>query len=223
MTAQDSSSDSTDLKGVPIITDAVILLRHGVIRAAIPESVDTKKWAAEFSQVTPEIMAGEGDSEYAFYRNILEEPDFPFDAILGESSKIREAILQHFDISNTDELRLDDAFCVHYNEEQDDTSGAKHIDPSDITINICLEKTDGAQGSHVLFYGTKQLRGASENDELSPERFLVSQDPGYATIHWGNHPHETMALKSGKRTNIVMTFCYTDATRSDVGSRTCYA
>eukprot|EP00429_Kryptoperidinium_foliaceum_P033544 CAMPEP_0176171750 /NCGR_PEP_ID=MMETSP0120_2-20121206/87948_1 /TAXON_ID=160619 /ORGANISM="Kryptoperidinium foliaceum, Strain CCMP 1326" /LENGTH=51 /DNA_ID=CAMNT_0017509629 /DNA_START=1 /DNA_END=153 /DNA_ORIENTATION=- len=51
----------------------------------------------------------------------MEEPEFPFDIILDTSvSEIGRAILKHFPVDSTDELRLDDAFCVHYNTDQDD-------------------------------------------------------------------------------------------------------
>jgi len=170
------------------------------------------------------------------------------------------------------EIRLDDAFCVHYNMDQDDTTGAKHVDPSDITVNMCLQKSKDARGSYVLFHGTKQLqpesasqefqsrtegvetsaddigtvttnRNTNDNNEnndddddnpkkvpFAPtptpppreERFLVPQVPGYAIIHFGDHPHETTPLHRGKRTNVVLTYLYTDPTRSDAATRSCY-
>ena len=211
-------------KSLQVISDSSLLARYGVCKVRIPDSIDKAKWAAEFSQVTPSIIAGEGDGQYAFYRNILEEPDFPFDSILN--SEIGNTILQHFDVSTLDEIRLDDAFCIHYNMEQEDTSGAKHTDPSDITVNLCLEKTSDAAGSQVSFHGTKPLANLDrqpDDDKDSSFRFLVDQEAGYATLHWGSHPHETTSLTSGKRTNIVMTYCYRDPTRSDAATRTCYS
>jgi hypothetical protein len=208
---------------IPIITDIKELASYGVLRVKLPSTLDCGKWARELSTVTPQIMAGEGDGEYAFYRNILDEPDFPFSTILT-GSDIGNRIVQHFNITSLSEIRLDDAFCVHYNMTQDDTSGAKHVDPSDITVNMCLEKTDDVKDSHVLFYGTQALEGVPQNGETEPSfQFMVEQVPGYATIHWGHHPHETMPMTGGgKRTNIVLTYCYCDSSRSNVGSRLCY-
>jgi hypothetical protein len=54
------------------------------------------------------------------------------------------------------------------------------------------------------------------------EKFLVEQIPGYATIHFGHHPHETTPLQQGSHTNIIFTYWYTDPTKSDVATRTCY-
>ena len=125
-----------------------------------------------------------------------------------------------------DELRLDDAFCVHYNTSQHDSGGAKHMDPSDITVNMCLEKTADVVGSHVLFYGTQPLKNndVEEKKEGDQFRYHVNQVEGIATIHWGHHPHETTPLlDGGRRTNVVLTYCYKDKTRSDVVTRTCYA
>ena len=130
-----------------VVSDPDELLRYGVCRVPIPGEIDWKKWATELSKLTPAIMAAKGDGEYAFYRNILQEPDFPFDAILSDTSAIGRAIQKYFAINNLDEIRLDDAFCIHYNTSQQDSSGAKHMDPSDITVNMCLEKTDDLVGS----------------------------------------------------------------------------
>ena len=121
------------------------------------------------------------------------------------------------------EVRLDDAFCVHYNMSQDDTSGAKHMDPSDITVNMCMKKTNDVEGSFVMFHGTQKLRNVEPKSEDPGFCFLVPQEEGYATIHFGNHPHETTPLlKGGQRTNIVLTYCYIDESRSDVNKRSCY-
>ena len=87
-------------------------------------------------------------------------------------------------------------------------------------------KTEDAQGSQVLFYGTRTLENGpieyQQDSSAATTLFSVSQEPGYATIHFGDHPHETTILKNGKRTNIIMTYCYTDPNRSDVATRTCY-
>ena len=79
---------TTSVDGIPVISDPKVLMQYGVCKVAIPtDAIDIHKWATELSQVTPLNMAGEGDGEYAFYRNILEEPDFPFHAILSSTSR----------------------------------------------------------------------------------------------------------------------------------------
>ena len=61
------------------------------------------------------------DGEYAFYRNIRDEPDFPFARILNT---LKPTLKKYFEIRNVEEeLRLDDAFCIHYNTDQYDTTG----------------------------------------------------------------------------------------------------
>lgn len=276
-----------DDETLPVISDNLELLKRGICRVKLPVELDLRRWADELSKVTPMILGFEGDGEYAFYRNIVEEPEFPFDLILlgGESSATEESkssvaqtirplcglseigrsVLRHFPILPkesselrkeedcrkllSEELQLDDAFCVHYNMDQDDTTGKKHMDPSDITVNMCLHKSKDAKGSYVLFHGTKQLQNVDHesakgtgDEDLSnrkapiqthdddsrgaggaeDDRFLVSQEPGYATIHFGDHPHETTSLRNGSRTNVILTYVYTDSNRSDVATRTCY-
>ena len=124
-----------------LVVDNQKLLESGVVRCPINDRIDIQKWASELSQVTPLNMTMEGDSEYAFYRNILDEPHFPFDAVLFKGSdpgcpscdspsEIGKALQKYFGISNLKyEIMLDDAFCVHYNMDQSDTTGAKHTDP----------------------------------------------------------------------------------------------
>ena len=217
---------------IPKITHSDELLRLGIV-SHIPITSDEidvsawKKWATELSSVSPINMTAEGDGEYAYYRNILEEPDFPFDAIL-RGANVRNALIKFFNIRSLaeDEIKLDDAFCIHYNMKQADTSGAKHIDPSDITVNLCLDKSDDCRGSHVLFHGKKTLHGIDNSDHRfetqPPEKFLVEQEMGYATVHWGDHPHETTILEAGYRTNVILTYCFRDKTRSNVSKRSCY-
>ena len=215
----------TSKEETPSISDIERLLQLGISKVPIPSEIrkESSRWANELTQVTPMIMAAQGDSEYAFYRNIMEEPEsgFPLQNILVE--EVHSALKTHFGVSK-EELRLDDAFVVHYNADQGDTSGAKHMDPSDITINMCIEKSESVEGSEVKFYGGKTLAGLEDNDNIDSNlEFRVPQEEGFATIHFGSHPHETLPLiKGGKRTNIILTYCYLDKSRSDVDKRNCY-
>eukprot|EP00816_Leptocylindrus_hargravesii_P006795 CAMPEP_0196813586 /NCGR_PEP_ID=MMETSP1362-20130617/37772_1 /TAXON_ID=163516 /ORGANISM="Leptocylindrus danicus, Strain CCMP1856" /LENGTH=202 /DNA_ID=CAMNT_0042189893 /DNA_START=67 /DNA_END=675 /DNA_ORIENTATION=+ len=186
-----------------------------------------RQWAHELSQINP-LNAFHEDGEYAFYRNIRDEPDFPFARILNA---LEPTLKKYFEIRNVEEeLRLDDAFCIHYNTDQHDTTGKKHMDPSDITVNFCLERSADLVGSHVLFFGEKQLTGVKRNEDSADKsnqnggckQYLVAQEAGFATVHYGGHWHQTMELKHGRRTNVVLTYCFTDPSKSEA-SRTCYA
>jgi hypothetical protein len=89
---------------------------------------------------------------------------------------------------------------------------------------MCLAKSPNCRGSHVVFHGTKELLLSSssssdsiiddDHDHENEDRdkssmFTVEQSPGFATIHWGDHPHETTRMEAGGyRTNIIATFCY---------------
>jgi len=68
------------------------------------------------------------------------------------------------------------------------------------------------------------LQNVAEYEEKAAEfRFLVPQEKGFATIHFGDHPHETTTLlNGGKRTNVILTYCYVDKSKSDVDKRSCY-
>lgn len=126
------AKESNAVHTSPIISDPNELLQRGVVsNIPLPNTVDWTVWAERVSKPTILNYSFEADSEYAFYRNVLDEPGFPLTKILTEA--IEKAVIQYFGVSNIESLRLDDAFCVHYNSQQLDTTGAKHMDPSDIT------------------------------------------------------------------------------------------
>jgi hypothetical protein len=239
------------------ITDDHMLLQMGLCRARVPmDDAELQNWANEFSQVTPEIIFQEGDGERSFYRNIKEEAEQLsfFNSILSpHTSDIGKAIQKYF-LPNGDsgsssfstdpslELELDDAFCIQYTSSQLDTSCAKHVDPSDITVNMCLEgNTNYQTGSQVVFYGKQALHNIDVREKTSassqtaeekdPDVFCVDQLQGYATIHWGCHPHMTTPLltkeegsDSGctKRTNIILTYCFKKKDRKRVLNQNCF-
>jgi len=184
------------------------LLKLGISRVRLPQDVDWDKWAHLLSRPTLDCLAFEGDNEFALYRNIMDEADFPFNSI--SNSSIATALVQSFEIDSFDELRLDDAFCMHYSDNQQDTTGKRHRDPSDITVNMCLHKSTDCVGSLVVFHF--EQRGS----------LAVEQLPGYATIHRGDIAHETTELLRGSRTNVILTYFFKDTSRSKAAPRTCY-
>lgn len=201
--------------------DDELLRSFGIYRIPIAGEggIDWLDWASQLSKPTLDNLTFEGDNPYAFYRNIMDEPDFPFEAIFNQVSG---AMQTYFSIDSMDDLRLDDAFCVHYNTSQKDSSGAKHTDPSDITVNMCLEASEDIKGSQVKFHGEKSNFNVASVQEEPNTVILVEQRQGYATIHWGDHPHETLPIECGRRTNIILTFLYKDKSRSKAANRTCY-
>ena len=159
------------------------------------------------------------DGSYAFYKNIIadwenreeEEPLFPFQFIL---EAITPTLLKHF-VCEIEEIELNDAFVISYNETFFDTTVAKHLDPSDITVNVCFENSLDLEGSQILFYGRQEIKGCDEiqddfvedenhsgDDEPSSETiktssdiFKVSTKVGHCTIHYGYHPRKYKALR----------------------------
>ena len=108
----------------------------------VDAEVDLAGWEEELSKVTPLSIFAE-DGSYAQYRNILEESDFPFGSILETIAPILEKKF----VDSVNELRLDDAFAIHYSEQHRDTTVNLHTDPSDITVNLCLGRSADLEGS----------------------------------------------------------------------------
>merc|ERR1711862_234799 len=121
---------------------------------------------------TPENFTSNEDGEYAFYRNTKE-----------------------------DDVYLDDAFCIQYNMTQDDTTCAKHMDPSDITINMCLEKSNDVIGSEVVFYGTQKLvnNNVINNDQSNLQnknnKTTTTQNEDYCCDNNHDNQYEFMLIK----------------------------
>jgi len=95
----------------PLINDEAELKKRGICRCDVGSCVELSGWADELSTVTPLSIFAE-DGEYAQYRNIIDREDFPFREVLDSITSI---LIQNF-IDSIDEIRLDDAFAIHYNE-----------------------------------------------------------------------------------------------------------
>uniref|UniRef100_A0A6S8CBM1 Fe2OG dioxygenase domain-containing protein n=1 Tax=Aureoumbra lagunensis TaxID=44058 RepID=A0A6S8CBM1_9STRA len=201
-----------------------VLQSLGIISFKIDvDGIDFRLLASEFSQPSPQSIFME-DSEYANYRNVMDDPNFPLAPIVNA---LLPVLALHFNVSGSS-LQLDDAFIISYNTQHADTTVRKHTDPSDITVNLCLQ-ADNVQGSSILFYGKKPLSNLTTLpcscssscsfdstlcfDFTSPTKnsddalFRVIPKQGFAMFHYGSHPHETLPLFSGQRTNCVLTFC----------------
>ncbi|GMI01145.1 hypothetical protein TrVE_jg7617 [Triparma verrucosa] len=229
-----------------MIDDDAVLIAKGVVRHQVFDTSEYSKDAASSNPASPGLITSFlpslgllsikevspfnqslEDNEYAYYKNLLEDKDTPEmkKFITQVLSSCTPLLLEHF-VNSIDEIKLDDVFCISYNSSQHDSRCAKHQDPSDITVNICLERTEDLGGSQIMFYGAKQLKSSTSSSTPSTpteeEVFLVDTRLGCCTIHYGAHPHETSVLTSGERTNIVLTFVYADQNKSGA-DRTCYA
>ena len=228
-----ATSSTSSSSPPPVLTDPQDLLLRGIVSVPLDAGVwdDRVTWArrhmmtggAHQPTAPPPMLMFAADQAEPVYRNLLDDDDdIPLDRIRASLDSV---IASQFGVA-AEEWRLDDAFAIHYQYEQERTAGAKHVDPSDLTINLCLDATEDCVGSRVLFYGRMPLQwdGSSSKNMLldASETCLVEQRPGVATIHWGAHPHETTSLERGYRTNIIMTLCFKDKSKSDVASRSCY-
>lgn len=83
------------------------------------------------------------------------------------------------------------AFSVEY-EVGKQKSLAKHVDSSDVTLNICLDFEYAFSGGNVVFYeGRKQA-------------FTYQHCWGRAIIHRGSFVHRAEPLTDGSRTNLIL-------------------
>lgn len=86
-----------------------------------------------------------------------------------------------------------------------DSKLAKHVDDSTYTVNLCLG-APGIVGTDLVFYGNKPLRWPAAYRRAKPHDHEVTATPapGWAMVHLGSHPHQTMPLVAGERFNVVI-------------------
>ena len=148
---------------------------------------------------------GDGDDDDGDRRR------FPVDKVIESISPV---ISKHFGLKMSS-LHLSDMFVVSYNTKQSDTTCGKHKDPSDVTVNVCLE-CEGVQGSEVVFYGSRRLEGVHDYEDASEDdKFKVESVVGCCTMHYGDHCHEVEEIFMGERTNVVMTFVKRDGSEAE--------
>jgi hypothetical protein len=119
---------------------------------------------------------------------------------------LRPFINEYFGEKYCDKLALYQQFSVHYSVITDKKLD-KHVDDSDITINICLKNTFGFGSSTIHFDDSPDtLFSKSEN-----KPFGISLSRGDIMIHKGNHAHYVTDIgnnKTGERCNLILWLKY---------------
>ena len=152
------------------------------------------------TQVSMKVAAQDDDGQ-PHSNDLLDNEDFPFAAIVA---RCRDTLRMY--VEDPDELELYDAFTLHYDERQSNTTFNRHRDPSHVTVNVCLNAD--CEGSEIEFFGSEKLIGSSttsadETPDLTA-RFYVTMRSGTALIHYGRHLHQTRPLTRGTRSQAVL-------------------
>eukprot|EP01090_Pellita_catalonica_P013538 TRINITY_DN3245_c0_g1_i1.p1 TRINITY_DN3245_c0_g1~~TRINITY_DN3245_c0_g1_i1.p1 ORF type:complete len:460 (-),score=66.63 TRINITY_DN3245_c0_g1_i1:947-2326(-) len=132
---------------------------------------------------------------------------YPFFKDLGKYlSNIFEHFYEDFAGGRIDDLH---AFSVEYQPEQQKKLD-KHIDQSEVTINVCLgEAGEEFEGGDLVFEG---LRGDGASEDI--ENVVYRHEKGRAVIHAGQHWHRALGLESGHRTNLIVWYSSSDFHKS---------
>lgn len=126
------------------------------------------------------------------------------------------------------------AFSIQYNG--DDSSLSRHMDESEITLNICL-KNDDRQNSNVFFNGIRDYHDDEGNyiNNDKNEQVVVDLNQGEAILHVGQAWHGANTIQHGERINLIFWFrsfaknrrsvtsqmldrCFTSTTRNNAKS-----
>jgi hypothetical protein len=111
---------------------------------------------------------------------------------LIQSDNVSKLLPEWFKVDNEGLIDCN-AFLIHYSGDNGEYL-EQHIDDSELTLNICLEKE--LSESDVAFFPS--------NNPL--DSFLVSHRQGYCLIHRGDLKHHTMRVSNPneERTNIIV-------------------
>ncbi|XP_010479295.1 PREDICTED: uncharacterized PKHD-type hydroxylase At1g22950-like isoform X2 [Camelina sativa] len=92
-------------------------------------------------------------------------------------------------------------FFNEYGHERDPELG-KHIDHSEITLNVCLKKQ--LEGGEILFTGTR-CKKHMWTKYKAEEMFRYTHIPGKAILHRGRHRHSPIATTAPRyRANMIL-------------------
>lgn len=181
---------SPAVEAAPLDDDA--LAARGVRRVCcLPDAADREKWAAVARTVSP-LLAAQDDGGQPHANDLLEEPGFPLQRIFTAAAP---AVAAFVDPAS---LELYDAFSLHYDAGQVDTTFNRHRDPSHVTVNLCL--ASDCVGSRVEFFGAPDGGGGDDGTA----RFTADARPGWALVHYGRHLHQTTPLLAGSRSQAVL-------------------
>ncbi|KAJ1462008.1 hypothetical protein M885DRAFT_494230 [Pelagophyceae sp. CCMP2097] len=131
----------------------------------------------------PEVACGEALAARGVLQanDLLDAPEpFPFEALLA----FLEGALAKYIDAPLAALKVYDAFTLHYDKAQAETTFNQHRDPSFVTVNICLERQPGTTGSQIEFWGAPHLEDATDNSR--------------------RHLHQTRPLQQGGRSQAVI-------------------
>jgi hypothetical protein len=105
------------------------------------------------------------------------------------------------------------AHAIYYSAEGEGEKGLNtHVDDSDVTINLTL-MTESLSGSEVRFldstdYGNdycKQHFGRmKEKLDAGMHLHSIAPEVGTCLLHYGNHPHLTSPIYTGKRLSLIL-------------------
>lgn len=124
-------------------------------------------------------------------------------------TSFRPFIDEYFGTSFTKDLVEYSNFSVHYSTSKD-TKLDRHIDDSDITINICLKNTFNTPETKILFENVQDTLYSMKPNDI--KETYVTLKRGNILIHKGNHVHSTCKMNNDicdndmERCNIILWF-----------------
>ena len=116
-----------------------------------------------------------------------------------KKTKITEILLSEW---CGDEITSFHGFTIRY-AETSDRSLSKHMDESEITLNLCL-KNDDILESKVFFQNIRDNDNNDKKEKSDNEDIAVQLLEGQALLHVGQHWHGANTLQKGERINWIL-------------------
>ena len=166
------------------------LIRKGILNFNLTKLLDYSilEKLEQLEVESTKKMSGSPNTMHKYgSENVISELEFK-----DIFSKVEAFIFEFYGLDLSKDFSIYTNFSVHYSKNRDKKL-SKHIDDSDITVNICLENTLEDECS-LIFYGSSSSTISYRTQESTT---LVNFKKGDMLIHRGSHIHETKSLEDG--------------------------
>jgi hypothetical protein len=187
--------------------EAVGLVLRPVPSLSLP--IDCTEWAGKLRAMLRQELSSERANTLHRSSADVRKVGFPVEGILHEAG---DFIREYFGMS-PENLDIHACFAVAYSKDAN-TKLRLHVDDSDVTLNICLEKSDDLKGTDVVFHGSEALSSLPKLNfgslvgPVDQLRTSINVPAGWVAIHRGRHAHETTSLQQGSRLSVICWFKY---------------
>lgn len=167
------------------------------------------------AQLTKEILTHRlaDINQNSMQKYIIDVSHFLADFLRESVDRLTPSINDLFYFGENHTYSIFNAYAIYYNATgEGEKSLNTHVDDSDITVNITLMK-ENLDGCEVYFtdapdygnaYCIKNFSKMKQKLQKGSSSYSIKPEVGTCMLHYGNHPHMTSQIQSGKRVSLIL-------------------